>query len=580
MKTLVSKLVDLPQTLLTYPVCGQLAISLLAGILMGFTVAPVNAWFVAWVALVPLWLILVYPTLPQVQHFATSPPLQTRNFVSLPLLYGITWGIGYHGIALSWMTGLHPLTWLGMPWIASWAVTLFAWGFGTSWGAALVGLWAWLFAKLAIGGRLGNHKALLPSWLRVLVAVALWCGLEAVWSHGPLYWSSLSYTQSPHNPLILHLGQISGPTLVTGAIVAFNGLLAEAWIRLSQHERLKAKSLLVSSAGLLILLHLVGFGLYRQPLIEPSGTALNIGIIQGNVPTRIKHFEEGVQLSLDGYTQGYEALVDQGVDAVLTPEGAFPWLWLGTLLEARHPFYQTILNRGVPAWVGTVGVQQGRITQSLFTINGSGEIFSRYDKIKPVPLGEYIPFEAFLGNFIDRLSPVAATMIPGSPDQQVNTPFGQTIAGICFDSAFPWLFRNQAAKGGQFIITASNNDPYNAAMMTQHHAQDVMRAIETDRWAVRATNTGFSGVIDPHGRPQWMSGFRTYETHAHTIYRRQTRTLYVRWGDWVLLVLIGLAIGGRVWAWIQRNQRRGLDAIGFVGVEAAEDADGFKVVGR
>jgi apolipoprotein N-acyltransferase len=560
MKTLVSKLAHFPQAFLTYPVLGQLAISLLVGILMGCTVAPMNAWFFAWVAIVPLWW---FTYLPVQQTQTAFPALRSLGC-------GIVWGIGYHGVALSWMTGLHPLTWLGMPWIVSVAVTLFAWSFGTAWGAALAGVWAWLLAVAAgrhwgfnrgtLRGLRGDDspgetlKAALPAWLRILIGVALWSGLEAVWSHGPLYWSSISYTQSPHNPWILHLGQLSGPTFVTGAIVAVNGLFAEAWMRWSQQESFRAKKLIVWNLGLLLTLHLVGFGLYHRPLQDAPATALTVGIIQGNVPTRIKHFEEGVQLSFDRYTRGYVALAEQGVDAVLTPEGAFPWLWLGTLLEARHPFFQAILEQGVPAWVGTVGVQQQRITQSLFTIDGSGEIFSRYDKIKPVPLGEYIPFEAFLGNFIDRLSPVSATMIPGSPNQQIATPFGQAIVGICFDSAFPWLFRNQAATGGQFILTASNNDPYNAAMMAQHHAQDVMRAIETDRWALRATNTGFSGVIDPHGRPEWMSGFRTYGTHAHTVFRRSTRTLYVRWGDWGLLVLIGLAIGGRVWAWIRHNQ--------------------------
>jgi apolipoprotein N-acyltransferase len=80
-------------------------------------------------------------------------------------------------------------------------------------------------------------------------------------------------------------------------------------------------------------------------------------------------------------------------------------------------------------------------------------------------------------------------------------------------------------------------------MMAQHHAQDVMRAIETDRWAARATNTGFSGIVDPHGRTQWLSGFRTYETHAHTIYRRQTQTPYVQYGDWFTPIVSLLAIG-------------------------------------
>jgi apolipoprotein N-acyltransferase len=356
----------------------------------------------------------------------------------------------------------------------------------------------------------------------------------------------LSYTQSPRNLLILHLGQLSGPTVVTGAIVAGNGLLAEAWVQWRNKELLSARNLLGFNLAFLIVLHLIGLGLYSQPLADTASTALKIGIIQGNVPTRTKQFEDGMRLALQHYTAGYETLVGQGVEAVLTPEGAFPWLWIDTPRQAQHPFYQAMLRRQVPAWIGTIGYQQDGFTQSLFTIAGTGEILSHYDKIKLVPLGEYIPLRSIIGRFINRLSPVQATLIPGQPHQQLDTPFGQAIAGICFDSAFPWLFRNQAADGGAFILTASNNDPYGASMMTQHHAQDVMRAIETDRWVARATNTGFSSIIDAHGNTQWISGFRTYETHAHTIYRRQTQTLYVRWGDWLTpsLLTIGFVSWG------------------------------------
>ncbi len=94
------------------------------------------------------------------------------------------------------------------------------------------------------------------------------------------------------------------------------------------------------------------------------------------------------------------------------------------------------------------------------------------------------------------------------------------------------------------MLTASNNVYGSGTMPAQHEAQDVMRAIETDRWAVRATNTGYSGVVDPRGRIVWRSQLNTYELHADTIYRRTTETWYVKWGDWLmpmLLVLAGLA---------------------------------------
>ena len=80
-------------------------------------------------------------------------------------------------------------------------------------------------------------------------------------------------------------------------------------------------------------------------------------------------------------------------------------------------------------------------------------------------------------------------------------------------------------------------------MPAQHHAQDVARAIETDRWAVRATNTGYSGIVDPNGRTIWLSGINTYETHAENVYLRQTETLYVKWGDWLTPLLGLLSVG-------------------------------------
>jgi apolipoprotein N-acyltransferase len=80
----------------------------------------------------------------------------------------------------------------------------------------------------------------------------------------------------------------------------------------------------------------------------------------------------------------------------------------------------------------------------------------------------------------------------------------------------------------------------------QHHAHDVMRAIESDRWAARATNTGYSGIVDPHGHTQWISERLTYATHLHQIYRRQTQTPYVRWGNGLLILLICISTLGLV----------------------------------
>ncbi len=515
-----------------------LSIAFFSGLAMSLAVAPLNWWGLAWVSLVPLWVIV------------NDDRQKAGGRIISPTACAIAWGIGYHGLALFWITGLHPLMWLGIPWLASIAITLFCWAFITLWGVALVVIWQWgMRFGTKIWG-LGNREIAF-SLFRVLLGTALWCGVETLCNLTPLAWTSISYAQSPGNLAILHLGQLSGAMTVTAAIAAVNGLIAEAWISWQTDTRERQSYFLGANALVLFLIcHLLGYWLYRQPLNDLATSALKVGIVQGNVPTRIKLFSEGLQRAEAGYAEGYTTLVEQGAEAVLTPEGALPFLW-NDRSRANSLFYQAVLAKQKVAWLGTFTAQKGGVARSLLTLNQQGEAISRYDKVKLVPLGEYIPFQKWLGGLVSKLTTVAENGLPGTLNQQLDTPFGRAIASICYDSAFPEVFRSQAARGGQFILTASNLDPYSEVLMAQHQAQDLMRAIETDRWAVRATNTGYSGVIDPHGRIVWRSQPQTYEIHAETIYRRQTQTLYVRWGDWLTPLLLALAPIIAVTRWVR-----------------------------
>ncbi len=495
-------------------------VSLSSGILMSLAAAPLNWWWFAWVGLVPLWVIAR-------TQLEKKCPVNAKVIVC-----AFAWGGGYHGLTLSWILGLHPLTWMGVPWLASVAIAVFCWVFITLWGTVTTIVWVWVMA------RIGD----------IVLGTALWCGLEFLLSLTPLSWTSLSFTQSPSNLLILHLGQLSGPLTITAAIVAVNGLLAEAWLKRNwqmEHPTLGANQFsrsvwghLMAALVIIVTTHLIGFGLYHQPLNDVEFNAVKIGIVQGNIPTREKLSSVGIQRAIQRYVGGYKVLVAQGVDAVLTPEGALPFLWN----PDHNPFRQAVAETGVAAWLGSFFPENGQITQSLLSLDARGEVVGRYNKIKLVPLGEYIPFQETLGRLITRLSPIKSSMVPGEIDQRFETPFGRAIASICYESVFPELFRMQAVAGGELILTASNLDPYSEVLMAQHQAHDLMRAIETNRWAARATNTGYSGVIDPHGRIVWRSQPHTYQTHAATIYRRQAQSFYVRWGDWLTPLLIAVAI--------------------------------------
>ncbi|NES90954.1 MAG: apolipoprotein N-acyltransferase, partial [Okeania sp. SIO2B9] len=232
-----------------------LFITFISGIFMGMTTAPVNAWFLGWVALAPLWVLVIQ---------------QEKYFDKF--LLGLVWGIGYHGVALFWITGIHPMTWLGVPWLASLAIAIFCWIFITLWGAILVAIWAYLFGVLTPT----SFSEKIFSFARVLLGITLWCCLEKIWSLGSLWWTSLSLTQSNYNLVILHLSQLSGPITVTAAIITVNALIGEGFIKAKlQEKKVDFRFSLSPSFFLLpittfLFFHIVGFSLYNIPLNPDS----------------------------------------------------------------------------------------------------------------------------------------------------------------------------------------------------------------------------------------------------------------------------------------------------------------------
>lgn len=524
----------------------------MGGLLMGLATPPLSGFYLAFFALAPLWIALFDADWLIAKQDGSALFWIRRS----PAILGATWGLGFQGLTLFWITGIHPMTWMGVPWLASILIAGFCWLAIAGWGIVLVVLWAVGLRQLADWSPVFGKITVTASLLRLLSGVALWCGLETLWSRGSLWWSTLALTQSPRNLGLLQFSQFSGFMTVVAIIVLCNGLVAEGVLHWRQGHRTPARNFAIALLLLLLTLGAIGHHLLQRPIAGNLQPPITLGIIQGNIPNEIKLYPEGWRKAIAGYTTGYEQLARSGVDIVLTPETALPYPW--TEIVVHSSFYPAILSHKIPVWLGAFGQredQTGRhLTNSLFTITGEGQVYSQFDKVKLVPLGEYIPFNQVLGQFIDRLSPLKTDLIPGNAQQRFETPFGLAAVGICYESAFAEHFRWQVAQGAEFIITAANNAHYSLAMPAQHHAQDVMRAIESDRWLARATNTGYSALIDPRGQTRWQSGLNTYELHLGSIYRRQTQTLFVRWGDWLtpsllmgLMILIAIAGGGSFW---------------------------------
>ena len=496
-------------------------IPLLGGMLMALGPAPLNLWIVAWVAIVPLWWLAI----------------EGRS----PVKSGIIWGLAYHGISLFWITGLHPLMWMdpaNITYVHSVAIVILIWAFITLFGAVCVGLWAGALAWMT---KRGIHPI-----IRVLGAAGLWCAIEQIRSYSALDWTGIAYTQSPGNLAILHLGQISGNALIAATIVTVNGAIAESWRsdKRSGFPRLTTRltnqlTALLPAIVLFTMAHLIGWGISLAASPSQSNP-IRIGTVQGNIRTRTQFSEAGVRQGFKNYSDGYETLVARGAQMVLFPEGSFPMRWAD---YPNNPMAQKIQSLKVPVALGASGLRADRrMTQAMFMVDDRGKIMSQYDKVKVVPLGEALPFEDVLGNFVRRLFPIQDSLVPGQPDQIFKTPFGQAAMGICYESAFPEIFRGQVQQGATFLITASNLDPYGTVLMAQQEAHDTMRAIETDRPIIRVTNTGYSGLIESTGQIKWRSQPNRYDLHISEVYPRTTQTFYVRYGNWITPLLLVLSV--------------------------------------
>ncbi len=516
---------------------------LLSGILCSLATAPMGWTWTAWITLIPLW------------RWGMKPVWFPRTrWLRQQLLAAIAWGGGFYGGALFWITGIHPMTWLGVPWLASLAVAIFCWSAITGWGIILVFLWllglaAWQHSLTRGRDKLTPKQVGLIQAGQLLWGTASWCGLEALWSHSILWWSPLAYTQSPSQLALLQWLRFSGTSSITAAIMLVNGLLT-----LMVFSPEKSKILLRWRYGIIagllwLCLYSGGYWQYHRPLTELPSSAIRVGLIQGNIGNDIKFNTAGWRLAIAGYQQGYESLVNQGAAVVLTPEGAFPYLW-ETMIR-NSSFYQAILRLEVPVWLGAYARKHDGYTNSLLSIDAQGQLLGRYDKVQLVPLGEYIPLSAVLGQVIQRLSPLKEQLLPGDRPQALPTEFGLAAVTICYESAFPHLLRQQLRQGAEFILSSANNAHYSATMPAQHHGLDVMRAIEGERWLARATNTGLSAIISPTGETHWLSLLDQYQIHLDTIYRRQTQTPFVRWGDWLTPLLLGGS--GLIWLRLQKE---------------------------
>jgi apolipoprotein N-acyltransferase len=376
--------------------------------------------------------------------------------------------------------------------------------------------------------------ALRPKWGQrglILAAPFVWVGAEFFRARIIGFpWDLLGTVLVDNIPL----SRIASVTGVYG--LSFEIMLMNAALVAILYGRRERRVLMLAAAILIIGIVETGSYLEPQPAI-PTGTARlvqpNISLDQQwNAESYDKTLAELKQISIPQPGEGMPG--DPLPDLVIWPESPAPFF----ANDSR--FRQTLsdIATGTNAYVlaGTIELLRDGDNSQLYNsaelVAPNGDWLARYDKIHLVPFGEYVPFKDMF-SFAKKLTKEVGDYVPGT--ERLVLPVHSYKLGtfICYESIFPDEIREFANHGAGLLVNISNDGWFGeTGAPGQHLRMARMRAIENNRWVLRATNTGITATIDPYGRAVQQAR-RNVQVAVNMPYGVVTgTTFYTRHGDW------------------------------------------------
>jgi apolipoprotein N-acyltransferase len=436
--------------------------------------------------------------------------LQLRHVdtVRQAALHGFAFGLGFFLCGVSWVY-VSLSVFGGMPW----------------W---LAGLAAFLFcAVMALFPLLASaaFKRWQPAaaWRQALFFAALIaaCDWLRSWIFTGFPWLIVGYSQTPPSPLagFAPLVGVHGLSLLT-ALCA--GLLLCRW------------------RGVLLIAAIAaaGLGLSRVEWTAPDGPPISVALIQGNIPQDMKFRPEALARTLNFYRQQVAAHPAQ---LMVLPETAIPVFFDQLPPEYVESLQTAAARHGGDLVFGTLTRADEGYWNSAVSLGVSPS--QTYSKTHLVPFGEVIPpgFSWFV-----KLAAIPLSSFARGPENQAPLMVaGRRVAvNICYEDAFGEEIIKALPAAG-ILANLSNTAWFGRSLAQPQHLQiSRMRALETGRPMLRATNTGMTAVITPDGRiaaqlPPFTEGVLKAEVTAY-----QGQTPYARFGNGLALFFIALALAG------------------------------------
>jgi len=397
---------------------------------------------------------------------------------------------------------------------------------------------AYLSIYLGLSGYVVNRFCRASTAIKLLVLYPLsFASFE--WMQGFVLtgfsWMQVGYTQ-----IELPLSGYA-PILGNHAVGAFVIMMSGVLVYVLDRRALRTISPKKIMIGV-IAIWLIGFGLKQLHWTQVDGEEIKVSLVQANIAQKQKWVRSNRQPTLKLYRE--LTLKNLDSDVIVWPETAIPGY--------QHQFKSYIQsladltqNNETEILLGVFikNIETGRYYNSVIDLNGND-----YRKRHLVPLGEFVPLRFLIEYFNQWMNIPMSDIASGDVNQDLMTVAGYPVGvSICFEDAFARDVRRDLP-AARYLVNVSNDAWFEDSREPhQHHAIARMRALESGRYMLRATNTGITSIIGPHGEEIAVAPqFETAVLNGK-IKPLKGATPYIYWGDWMLLVICVFGIGYFVW---------------------------------
>ncbi len=484
----------------TFPPLRWALLNLLAGIALTLSFAPFNYFYLAFFSLAFLFCAWQHCTAWQAA------------------LYGYCYGLGLFGVGVSWVF-----------------VSIYFYGSGELFSSLLLtslfsAFWA-LFPALA--GYLSVRLArFCNSQLLLIILPVVWILLEygrGFWLLNGFPWLQIAYSQldSPYAGYIPLLGVYG-----TGFLLAFSAALFAHLIVQKKHFPL--------IAGSLVLILGTGCLLNHQHWTVKIDAPISVTLIQGNISQE----QKWQQNSLIGTLMAYQQLTNQHWDSqlIVWPETAIPAYLSQVDVPFLQPLEQQALSHGTDIIVSLL--EKDQQTEAVY--NSAlvlGKKRASYRKNHLLPFGEYMPLQPLSGWVLNAIGLRLDDFSTGGTTQPLLEAAGYPIVtSICYEDAFGSESIRHVEKAA-YLVNLTNDAWFGRSIEPHQHLQMArMRALESGRYLLRATNTGATAIIAPNGKLIAQAPLFITTALSGVIFPMTGLTPYAAIGDHAIIIVLFLGL--------------------------------------